>query len=124
MGKVSEIAGNTEVWPVKKIRGIRTEENEAFCNYFRIVQKEAEKQGCFYFADCGEGHELFMEQLEGENLSGWLIPIEKADVFEKFFLDNNVPDEWDEYWCCAEWSIEDGQVIIQFNDYEKVWMLW
>ena len=62
-----------------------------------------------FFADCGGGHDFSNEFMEGENTSGWLIPLEKADEFEKEFKkDWDGPKGWDEYFCWAEWKNEES----------------
>ena len=41
--------------------GLRTEESEKFVKYFAIVQCAAEKQGCIYYLDAGDGRDFETE---------------------------------------------------------------
>jgi hypothetical protein len=99
------------------MRELRTQENDKFEKYFEIVRNAAKKKGCIYFVDCGEGRELFTDELEGEDLSGWLIPKEKADMFEKEFQSKDVSEKWNSYVCFAIWSNTDKGVEIEFRNF-------
>ena len=91
------------------MRGLRTQEGEKFERFFALVQKEALKQGSVFFLDSGEGHDFDNGFMEGENLSGWLIPFGLADEFEKEYLKHNDDlEEWEEYFCWIEWENENN----------------
>lgn len=60
------------------MRESRTQESKEFEKFFNIVRSEADKQNSIFFCGCGEGRELFTNDMEGEDLMGWLIPKEKA----------------------------------------------
>lgn len=64
------------------MRELRTQENKKFEHFFQLVRNKAQKQHCIFFVDCGEGQEFVCEDMEGEDLSGWLIPDEDADRFQ------------------------------------------
>ena len=92
--------------------GLRTWEGEKFERFFALVQKEALKQDCVFFADYADGHSFDNEFMEGEDTAGWLIPLEKADEFEKEFkASGNGPKGWDEFFCWAEWEDEENPKI-------------
>lgn len=66
-----------------KMQGLRMRESSKFLEFFKIVQKRAKETGHIYFLDTGEGHELITDELDCEDLSGWLIPNAKVKNFEK-----------------------------------------
>ena len=78
------------------MRRLRTQESECFNKFFELIQKEAKKRGLVFLADAGDVHEEKVGDLECEDMFGWLIPISMADDFEKMFINNTVPDEWDD----------------------------
>ena len=95
--------------------GLRTQESKKFENYFALVQTEARKQNSVYFFDTGEGRDIETDTLEGEDLSGWLIPNEKAEAFEKEWKDFHNPlDEWNDYYTFAIWS-KPNNITITFK---------
>ena len=50
--------------------------------------------------------------MEGENISGWLIPFEQADKFEKEYLKGYGDlEDWEEYFCWIEWENENNPEI-------------
>lgn len=100
------------------MRGLRTNESEKFINFFSIVQSFAHTLGKVFFIDTGEGHEIITDELDGEDLSGWLIPVEKASEFEELWKNWNedTPGDWDQYYCFAEWT-NNGDIHIEFRFY-------
>ena len=86
---------------IDPIRGIRTAESRPFIEYFLLIQEEAGKKEAVFFLDTEEGHVLPHPTMEVENLSGWLVPFEKADEFENIWWDNKENDDWVEYYCFA-----------------------
>lgn len=99
------------------MRELRTQENKRFEKFFDIVRKEAAKTNCIFFVDCGEGREIFTDSLEGEDLSGWLIPEKQADKFEPEWKKNKVSDKWDEFIRFAIWDNSNHMIHIAFKEY-------
>lgn len=100
------------------MQGLRTQESDTFKSFFRLVQEAAKKSHSVFFLAAGDGHELVKDDLEGEDLQGWLIPEEKAREFERLFNGGLEEDEiWDDFFCFAEWVENDGKVEIKFNMY-------
>lgn len=99
------------------MQGLRTQENEKFNKFWNIVQKEAKSQGKKFFCDCGEGREFFLEDIEGEDLRGWLIPMDKADEFQPEWENDNVSDKWIDNIFWTEWKDTDGIISVEFNTY-------
>lgn len=84
--------------------GLRTKESEKFVKYFAIVQDAAEKQGCIYYLDAGDGRDFETEEYEGEDLMGWLIPKDKQAEFELEWRKGDVSDDWSDYYIWAIWN--------------------
>lgn len=54
--------------------------------------------------------------MEGENLSGWLIPLDEADEFEQAFINRSIDDaKWDKFIAFAEWRWDNNKLIIDFK---------
>lgn len=102
------------------VRGIKTENDlrdARFVNFFRIVQDEAKREGCVFFLLAGEGHELITDDLDGENLSGWLIKHNEADAFEKQWASgmDSIDEEYTGDIRFSKWSIgRNGDIEISF----------
>lgn len=93
--------------------------NKKFDKYWALVQETAVKRGEVFFMDTGEGRENVTDDMEMENISGWLVPVELEEEFAKEW-GNNIRDEWDvPFYRFAEWSISDsGEVEVEFKKYE------
>ncbi len=85
--------------------GLRTQENPKFLPFFEIIQKEANKANSVFFLDCGEGNSVFSENIICTDCSGWLIPDDKCEEFNKQFAAFGELDEkWDEFAAWVKWS--------------------
>ncbi len=103
------------------MQGLRKQENPEFAKYWEIVQSKANDLQSIYFLDAGEGREYFGDGIEAEDVSGWLIPKNKADEF-KLLWDNRsdklFDDEWDEFYVFAEWQVgKDNSLSVEFKRY-------
>ena len=99
------------------MQGLRTQENSKFIEFFKIVQKRARETGNVYFLDTGEGHELITDELDCEDLSGWLIPNDKVKDFEKDF-ENRETSEWWDFYAFANWEEKGGKIFIVFEIFD------
>lgn len=99
------------------MKGLKTQESEKFNNFWKIVQAKAASQGKVFFADCGEGRDFTLDNMEGEDMRGWLISEAQVEEFQVEWEKGRVSDKWidDIYW--AEWNIQDGILSIEFNTY-------
>ena len=86
------------------MRGLKYPESEKFENFFTLVQSTMHKSNCVFFLDAGEGNEFETEDLEGENLLGWVVPISKADEFEAKWLAGECMDEYCDHYYLVEWG--------------------
>ncbi len=97
------------------MRGLRTQENTKFKNFFSSVQQKALENKKVFFLDSGQGNEFSTDTIEGEDLCGWLIPEKVASVFEEKWKAFNALDEWEDYFVYVDVSYIDGVLKIQFN---------
>ena len=96
---------------------LRTEENESFQRFFELVRRAAAELDALFFVDCGEGRELFTDTLEGEDLSGWLIPKELTASFLPAFRQGTVGAEWDAFLRLAIWNQSSTGIQITFPSF-------
>ena len=53
-----------------------------------------------------------------EDLSGWLIPNNMADAFERDWLEDKFSykmQQWEDYFAWVEWAIVGGKVVVNLN---------
>ena len=91
--------------------GLRTNESDKFIRFFEIVQAAAKKQGGVYYLDAGDGRDFENDEYEGEDLMGWLIPLEEVSKFEQEWNSGDVSDEWSRFYTWAVWSAPDNPTI-------------
>lgn len=93
------------------------QDTEKFERFFELVQREANKRNSVFFVNAGDGHEADIDTLTCEDLSGWLIPKERADEFEKIWVKENADtSKWDEeFFCFAVWTANEETVEISFE---------
>lgn len=94
--------------------GIRTQETEKFNSFMELIQSKASAEDKVFFVDAGEGRTMETDQIECEDLTGWLIPQSKTEEFQPIWENDEVDDEWIEFFCWAEWSENNGLVSIEF----------
>jgi len=102
---------------VTGIRLKRDSDDVEFTRFFKIVQDTAAKMGKVYFLDCGENHDGAVDGIQCEETSGWLIDKNDVGKFEPIWRDDpsNVPDQFDDDMCMADWEDRDGKVSIVFR---------
>ena len=102
--------------------GIRVEDDandKKFMRFFDVIQRAAKEQGCVFFSYSGESHELINDKFDGEDLSGWLIPISEAEEFNKHFLEWDVGEEYAHLMRMAEWYGDENNPSIKFRSWEQ-----
>ena len=96
--------------------GLRTNESEKFNRFFAVVQEKAKKLGKVFFLYSGHGNDFSIDDMEGEELLGWLIPKEYAEEFQDLFEKRQETEEpWDDYFCRAKWEMNGGKIEIKFT---------
>lgn len=75
-------------------------------NFTEFLKIEAEKIGCVFIEESGEGHDEETDTMLLEDVGGWLVPIGTREKDAKK----------DENYRFAEWKRTDnGDIIIEFN---------
>lgn len=91
---------------------------DKFDVFMEIVQNEAKKKDSRFFISSGEGHELITETMEGEDLFGWLIPLDRAEEFISEKSGNEFDEEkWEKFETFAIWKLENENVSVSFQDF-------
>ena len=86
------------------MRGLKYPETEKFENFFTLVQSTMYKSNCVFFLDAGMGNEFETENLEGEDLLGWVLPMAFADEFEAKWLADECLDDYCCYYHSVDWG--------------------
>lgn len=73
--------------------------------------------GKIFFLDCGEENCFEDDNIECENLTGWLIDIDKSNEFEVIFKSfSNIDDAWDDYLAFVAWhKNDDNNISVTFE---------
>lgn len=99
--------------------GIRTQRDSndgEFCRFFEIVQRSASEIGCVFFLDTAEGRDGRVGNINCEELSGWLVPVDEVDDFVGVWESwGDVDNVFSGFFCFAEWSDDNGNVHIEFR---------
>lgn len=98
-------------------QGLRTKENEKFLNFWKIVQEEASKLDSVFFLDSGEGNEIETNEINAEDLSGWLIPKNQANEFDSLYKSFNneiISKSFDDFYKIASWQKKDNSFSVTF----------
>lgn len=104
------------------MKGLRTQGDSDFNNFFKLVQEEANKRGKIYFLDTEQNHTLQLKDMYIADLSGWLLPLDKSNEFEKDYFAHKEweSSKWDDFYTWAEWDMEnhkEDKIKIDFNQY-------
>lgn len=97
------------------MQGLRTQEGAKFERFFSLVEKEAGKKDAVFFLDSGEGRDFESDEMEGENLSGWLVPNSEAKKFETAYMERADLSEWIDSYAWASWENKDGEIVVNIE---------
>jgi hypothetical protein len=95
--------------------GLRTQENNKFIKFFKLVQDEASKANKVFFLDFGECEDIDFMDMEVDSLFGWLIPEEIVDKFKVRFEKEKDLSGWDDYCVWVIPEIKDNKLNIVFE---------
>lgn len=84
--------------------GLRGQESSKFNKFFSIVQTTALEKGCVFFVEAADGNFFENDDIECEDLMGWLIPKDKISEFETEWIKNDVSDDWTDFFVWATWE--------------------
>ena len=106
------------------IRGWATAGDTPFMAFFDKVQQSASSLGCAFFLFCGEdGHDLITDEIDCQNLTGWLVPMadvpEFSEIFPSIDLDN-APDRFDRDMVSVEWDgTSPADITVSFDHFNR-----
>lgn len=95
--------------------GLRTQEDDRFVRFFEIIQEKAKQMDSVFFLDCAEGRCVFDDDMICTDCSGWLIPADRAQVFQKqyeAFRDNVT---WEGFAAWATWEKRQTGIDIKLS---------
>ena len=105
------------------MRGLKTRESLKFNRYWKLVQDAAAEMDRVFFGFAGEGRDFETLTMEGEDFSGWLVPVKEADTFEQDwhehsdmeFLEYNYPNAKFMFaiWCADQ----HGSIFVSFKEF-------
>lgn len=96
------------------MKGLRTQETNEFVKFFEKVQEKANAQNKVFFLDSGDCKDINFQDMTLDDISGWLIPIDKSDEFEIDFLNWSLEDKWDDFFMWAIPSVKENLLQIDF----------
>ena len=93
------------------------EGDEKWVPYFELVQRTASEQGKIFFLDTGQARDFETDDMYGEDLSGWLIDKDKAEVFVPQWIQgwDAIDDAFFDDFVFAKWHLDDGAVSVEFK---------
>jgi hypothetical protein len=97
------------------MRGLKTQEGNSFIAFFQLVQAEAQKQNSVFFLECGEGNDFVGDNIEGEDLRGWLVPAEQADEFEREWMNGDPGSEWENHIVWVLWKGDTNKPTVEIK---------
>ena len=53
--------------------------------------------------------------MEGEELTGWLIPFDKAIEYELIWKVHQEDDKWIDYFVFVYWEERDQKIVVRFE---------
>ena len=68
-----------------------------------------------FFLDAGDGRDFETNDMEGEDLTGWLIPSSKVDEFKIVWEKDEADDDWIDFFTFVSWQKKDGRITVTFK---------
>lgn len=97
------------------MKGIRTQENKEFINFFNKVQDKANEENKTFFLDTGHCKDVKFRDMELDTLFGWLIPKELEKDFENEFNNREIKPDWDKFYVLLDFDIDSGELELRFK---------
>lgn len=101
------------------MQGLRMQESEKFKKFFKLVQNAAKQKGFVFFMDCGQGKVYENEDVECEDLCGWLVLEKDASEFNQLFLEGLEQQySFDTLYCYVDFTVDEnsGEIQIDIDD--------
>ena len=100
---------------VRIMVGLRSPEEKRFEVFFELVQNVAKSKNSVFFLNCGEGHDLWKDDIICTDCSGWLIPNDKVEDFKAEFENFNSLDKWDDFTAWVTWKKNNGKIDVNIE---------
>ena len=95
--------------------GLKTQETKKFEKFIELIQNEDAKKEKVFFLDAGDGRDFETNDMEGEDLTGWLIPSSKVDEFKIVWEKDEADDDWIDFFTFVSWQKKDGRITVTFK---------
>jgi hypothetical protein len=93
---------------------------DKFDIFFEKVQNTAKTMESKFFVQSSEGRDFETEEMEGEDLFGWLIPNELIPEFQKEWMSQKgISDKWDDFMTFALWDKVGNDIKIIFRNADE-----
>lgn len=88
------------------------------CVTSRLFKMRRGSKGAFFFIDCGGGHDLITDEIDCQDLSGWLVPVDAVADFESVWRSEDwdaLTSEQDDFMVTAVWSGTPESISVRFE---------
>ena len=99
------------------VRGFGTSRSRAELRFQKMVQEAASSLGKVFFVDNDECECIDEDDLFATDMTGWLVPPDRADEFEtdQPFDGGQLWRKWSEFFIWVRWTLDDdGALKIHF----------
>lgn len=90
---------------------LRTQESSNFIKFLEVVQHTAEMDDSVFFLECEDGNDAEIDGMSVSDLQGWLIPQDKVEEFLPIWENDEVDDEWIDFFVFVNWKNDNGLKI-------------
>lgn len=103
--------------------GLKTQESQKFNRFWQLIQDTARKNNCAFFGFAGEGRDFETTEMEGEDFSGWLVPLDDEAAFEALWSNpSSTASELEDAFPEAKflfviWRMNDDTVSVEFREF-------
>lgn len=103
------------------MKGLKGHASDKFIRFFEVVQQAAHMQNSVFFSFAGEGREFHTASMEGEDMSGWLVPNALSNQFESewtAFKRVHEMEHWADYFTFVIWEQNNTEISVIFRQYD------
>lgn len=102
--------------------GLKTQESLKFNRFWQLIQDTARNFGCVLFGFAGEGRDFETPTMEGEDFSGWLVPSQEVNAFERDWVKSTDADFLEKKHPNAKfvfslWKKSDTDISVEFKEF-------
>ena len=103
------------------MKGLKGHASDKFICFFELIQQTALQQGKVFFAFAGEDRIFSTPSMEGEDMSGWLVPKAISDRFEADWSAYKrviEMEQWADFFTFAIWERNGENISVTFKQYD------